>query len=251
MSRPAPGTAWFGAVRLQFGTNAASGYRYPTALRRAAGAWPPRVRLIVGVALAVPWCLGQLAGLRLVYNATESEPRGWYLTRPARPPLSRGQLIVFPVPVHVAGLVAERRWLPPGVPLLKRVAAVAGDVVCVDTTLRIRGEVIGPVLSVDAAGRPLPVPASPMRWGRATQGHDSARVRAARLMRADALVARRRRRYRVTTQSHHPHPIAPNVLARRFAVTAPTGCGSATSRTCRRAGGGCTWRSCSTSARDA
>lgn len=110
-----------------------------------------------GVALAVLWSLGQLSGLRLVYNATQSEPRGWYLTTPARPPFTRGQLVVFPVPPYVAGLVAERGWLPPGVPLLKRVGAVAGDTVCVNATLRIRGEVVGPVLSVDTAGRPLPV----------------------------------------------------------------------------------------------
>jgi len=35
-------------------------------------------------------------------------------------------------------------------------------------------------------------------------------------MRVRGLAARRRRRFRVTTQSHHRFPIAPNVLARQF-----------------------------------
>jgi putative transposase len=42
--------------------------------------------------------------------------------------------------------------------------------------------------------------------------------RVARLMRAAGLRARGRRRYRVTTDSAHRHPIAPNRLARRFGV---------------------------------
>src|SRR3989442_7051779 len=40
-------------------------------------------------------------------------------------------------------------------------------------------------------------------------------------MRVRGLAARRRRRFRVTTHSRHPFPIAPNVLARRFERAAP------------------------------
>jgi transposase InsO family protein len=43
--------------------------------------------------------------------------------------------------------------------------------------------------------------------------------RIARLMQAAHLVARGRRRYRVTTDSAHAYPIAPNRLHRRFGVT--------------------------------
>ncbi len=103
------------------------------------------------------WLAGRVSGLRLVYNASDSELRGWYLTRPVAGPLARGQLVVFPVPEHVADLVAERGWLPRSVPLLKEVGAVAGDMVCVGADLRIRGRRIGPVHSEDSAGRPLPV----------------------------------------------------------------------------------------------
>jgi transposase InsO family protein len=48
------------------------------------------------------------------------------------------------------------------------------------------------------------------------QGIPCGRHRVARLMRADQLRGRCPRRFRVTTQSAHRHPVAPNVLARRF-----------------------------------
>jgi len=51
--------------------------------------------------------------------------------------------------------------------------------------------------------------------------------RPARLMRAEGLRAKSARRYRVTTQSDHAHPPAPNVLARDFAVSEPTAAAAA------------------------
>jgi putative transposase len=50
------------------------------------------------------------------------------------------------------------------------------------------------------------------------QGTRVAKKRVARLMREDGLVARRRRRRVRTTDSAHGEPVAPNHLARRFAV---------------------------------
>jgi len=49
-------------------------------------------------------------------------------------------------------------------------------------------------------------------------GNRVGRKRVARLMRAAGLQARRRRRFAVTTDSAHTLPIAPNVVARDFAV---------------------------------
>ena len=50
----------------------------------------------------------------------------------------------------------------------------------------------------------------------ADQGIATSTKRVARLMRADGLAARRPRRGVRTTQSQHPHPIAPNLLDRQF-----------------------------------
>jgi putative transposase len=51
--------------------------------------------------------------------------------------------------------------------------------------------------------------------------HDGTRVgrkRVARVMRKEGVAVRLRRRYRKTTDSNHGHPIAPNLLKRRFAI---------------------------------
>jgi transposase InsO family protein len=53
------------------------------------------------------------------------------------------------------------------------------------------------------------------------RGQGVSRKRVARLMRHRGLAARRRRRYRVTTDSRHPFPVAANVLARQFTAPAP------------------------------
>ena len=73
------------------------------------------------------------------------------------------------------------------------------------------------------------------------RGRCTGRKRVARLMRVRGLAARRRRRFRVTTPSRHPFPIAPNVLARQF-ERRPLERGSPTSPTSRRARAGSTWR---------
>lgn len=53
------------------------------------------------------------------------------------------------------------------------------------------------------------------------QGVPCGRHRVARLRRQAGIEARRKRRFRVTTQSRHSFPVAPNVLARRFTVDQP------------------------------
>jgi len=52
-------------------------------------------------------------------------------------------------------------------------------------------------------------------------GQVCSRRRVARLMRENGFEARRRRRYRITTQSRHRRPVAPNVLDRDFTATSP------------------------------
>ena len=53
------------------------------------------------------------------------------------------------------------------------------------------------------------------------RGCRTSRKRVARLMRARHLAARRRRRFRVTTDSRHGFPVAPNLLARQFDRSGP------------------------------
>ena len=53
------------------------------------------------------------------------------------------------------------------------------------------------------------------------EGFAVSRKRVVRLMQADGLVARVRKRYRRPTMSEHDQPIAPNVLAQHFAAARP------------------------------
>ena len=53
------------------------------------------------------------------------------------------------------------------------------------------------------------------------RGHRTGRKRVGRLMHAGGLAARRRRPFRVTTDSAHARPVAPNLLARQFAPGTP------------------------------
>ena len=63
--------------------------------------------------------------------------------------------------------------------------------------------------------------------------------RVARLAKAAGLIARGRRRYRVTTDSAHAHPIAPNRLQRRFRATRLNAIWAADITACPTRGGWC------------
>lgn len=100
--------------------------------------------------------LWPLFGVALLINPTPSEPRGIYRVV-HRVHYTRGMLVVLPVPASVASLVTDRGWLPPGVPLIKGVGAVAGDWVCVsEEAVTVNGETVGPVYERDSTGRDLP-----------------------------------------------------------------------------------------------
>lgn len=93
----------------------------------------------------------------LVWNASASAPVGLYLLRP-QATFSRGDMALIDPPVTAAKLAVERGYLPSGVPLVKRIAAVSGDTVCaVGTVIFIDGKPVAERLATDALGRPLPV----------------------------------------------------------------------------------------------
>jgi conjugative transfer signal peptidase TraF len=92
----------------------------------------------------------------LVWNASASSPEGLYLvTSPAG--LRRGDMAVAWPPVDARRLAARRRYLPASVPLVKRVAAGAGDRVCAaGSRIRVNGRLAALRLRADPLQRPLP-----------------------------------------------------------------------------------------------
>jgi conjugative transfer signal peptidase TraF len=106
--------------------------------------WPRRVSRV-----GVLWLLVlSLGWLRL--NVSASVPLGLYRLHRVPASLEQGMVVVLPVPASVRAW--QWRWLP----LLKPVAGLPGDAVCItDDGLWINAHWYGPVLS-ESNGRALP-----------------------------------------------------------------------------------------------
>ena len=92
----------------------------------------------------------------LVWNASASVAIGLYAVRDAGR-LTTGEVVVALPPEPLADLLANGRYLPKGVPLLKHVAALPGSVVCRNGVhITIDGVVRARARERDHAGRTLP-----------------------------------------------------------------------------------------------
>lgn len=118
-----------------------------------------RWRIAMASALAAIPCIATSAispPKLLLWNASASMPRGLYRVFPGSK-ISRNDCVVAWLDEPFRRLAAVRRYLPLGVPLVKRVAAVPGDRICARAaTIRIDGRVMGLKKRVDAEGRRLP-----------------------------------------------------------------------------------------------
>ncbi len=92
-----------------------------------------------------------------VWNMTASVPTGLYAIR-GKASLHIGERVAILPPPPLHRLLTERRYLPTGVPLIKRIAAMRGQRVCrFAHGITIDGEYVGVARSRDRLGRPLPV----------------------------------------------------------------------------------------------
>lgn len=94
---------------------------------------------------------------RFLWNASASAPTGLYRLQQDDHP-AVGELVAIVPPPDTARLMATRHYLPEGVPLLKRVAALSGQRVCRHGAhVTIDGKPVGMALSHDRLGRALPL----------------------------------------------------------------------------------------------
>ena len=92
----------------------------------------------------------------LVWNASASAPIGLYRLSAAKE-VRRGDMVVAWTPGPARSLAAGRHYLPANVPLVKRVAAAAGDRVCAaGNAVSINARRAAVRQNRDAAGRALP-----------------------------------------------------------------------------------------------
>jgi conjugative transfer signal peptidase TraF len=91
----------------------------------------------------------------LLWNRSESEPRGLYVRSAAAP--GRGQIIAFAAPPSALSYAGGRMAYLRRIPILKQVAAMPGDTICtLGGKLTINGAWRAPILSQDQEGRLLP-----------------------------------------------------------------------------------------------
>lgn len=95
--------------------------------------------------------------VKLMWNASASAPVGFY-TIDFDGPFDVTDLVAVDATEPLAAFMAERGYLPRGVPLIKRVLAVSGQTVCrTDRTITVDGIEMGAALERDQLGRELPV----------------------------------------------------------------------------------------------
>ncbi|MFC3308410.1 S26 family signal peptidase [Blastomonas aquatica] len=94
---------------------------------------------------------------RVLWNASASAPIGLYSVDGSVAP-EFGEYVVIQAPQHIARFVAERRYLPEGVPLLKQVAALPGQIVCrTGAIVTVDAAPSATARSRDRVGRAMPV----------------------------------------------------------------------------------------------
>jgi len=93
---------------------------------------------------------------RLVWNASASAPIGLYSVSPGAT-IATGDMVIARVPEPWRMLAATRRYIPANVPLVKHVAAAAGDEVCaLGNEIFVNGRWLAERRGVDAAHRAMP-----------------------------------------------------------------------------------------------
>lgn len=116
--------------------------------------WP--LALATSSLIALGWAALATSPPQLIYNASDSVPTGWYRIAPVVS-LATGDLVLVRLPADAMVLAAQRGYLPSTVPLLKTVAAIAPQRVCVrgDQVL-VDGQLTARQLHQDRQGRALP-----------------------------------------------------------------------------------------------
>ena len=124
---------------------------------------PRMLFLCMGVGLAAlcaPAVIPMSAHGRVwvVYNPTNSVPRGWYRVGRVDDAASLrvGSIVLAQLPASVAAFAGQRGYLPKGFPILKRIGAVAPQSVCVrEQVVQVDGAAVATVRTHDGEQRPL------------------------------------------------------------------------------------------------
>jgi len=114
--------------------------------------------VLIGLGIAaLAWPSVHTPIARIVYNPSDSVPRGWYRIGPPDS-LHVGSIVLTRLPIDAAALATQRGYLPERIPLLKRIGAMEPQQVCTEgRTVRIDGVALATALKTDGQGRSLPI----------------------------------------------------------------------------------------------
>jgi conjugative transfer signal peptidase TraF len=119
-----------------------------------------RVAILLATLAAAALVVSTIAAkpsARYLWNASASVPIGFYLIRPTGRLFVTELVAVLP-PEPTATFLETRRFLPPGIPMLKRVLALPGQTICREgLTITVDKSSVGDARAHDRSGRPLPV----------------------------------------------------------------------------------------------
>jgi conjugative transfer signal peptidase TraF len=93
----------------------------------------------------------------LAYNPTPSAPPGFYVVSRPRD-LRVGDMVTVTVPPAYRRLVIDRHYIGVDVPLLKRIVALTGNLVCEhEGAVTVDGRPLARALVADGRGRSMPI----------------------------------------------------------------------------------------------
>jgi len=110
--------------------------------------------ILVCACLFVLW---SKPAVRLVWNGSASAPTGLYWVAHIRH-IERGDFVVIQPPPGIARFLADRRYLPINVPLMKHVAALPGEELCRNgVSVSVNGITVATAKMRDRRDRAMPV----------------------------------------------------------------------------------------------
>lgn len=117
----------------------------------------PTLLTMLGAAALVTSTIGAKPVPLYVWNASKSVPLGLYCLRPADK-LFVTELVAVRPPEPLAIFLADGGYLPRGVPMLKRILALPGQIVCRNgSAISVDAIAIGEARERDGRGHPLPI----------------------------------------------------------------------------------------------
>ena len=115
-----------------------------------------QIIVLIGLGIAaLAWPSVHTPFAQIVYNPSDSVPRGWYRIGPPDS-LHVGSIVLTRLPIDGAALATQRGYLPERIPLLKRIGAMESQQVCIKgRTVRIDDVAVAMARAADGRGRPL------------------------------------------------------------------------------------------------